>query len=512
MDRPDGGEFAAKGGASPDLVRGLKGFDATMIVAGSMIGSGIFLTSAESARLVGSVGWLLAAWGLAGVLTMTGAACCAELAAMMPDAGGPYVFFRTAYGRIVGFVYGWAMFLVIQTGTIAAVAVAFANFLGVLTPAVSADAFLVAPVRLGPYAASLSTQQLAAVASILLLTALNVLGQQTGKWIQNTFTTTKLAALLGLIAVGLFVGWNSKSAALDSYWWNSTANGWTAAEALPSLPASGALGFAMLLGLAMVGPLFSQTAWNNVTFTGAEVADPSRSLPRALLVGCGLVVALYLSANLAYAATLPLESIQHAPGDRVGTALMEAVFGGPGAMLMAAAIVVSTFGCNNGLILAGARVFYAMAKDGLFWASLARLNRWRVPGMALAAQGVWASLLTLVRTVDVDAKTGEVRYGNVYSQLLEYIVATEMVFYLLLVGAVVALRRRAPSAARPYRTLGYPATPALYIAIAVAVLVDLIVLKPQTSGIGFAIVLTGVPVFWVWRRRPGAAATAANLP
>lgn len=501
MDRRVGGEVAAGREKPQELIRGLKGFDATMIVAGSMIGSGIFLTSAESARLVGAVGWLLAAWGLAGVLTMTGAACCAELAAMMPHAGGPYVFFRTAYGRLVGFVYGWAMFLVIQTGTIAAVAVAFANFLGVLAPVVSADAYIVPPIHAGPYAVSLSTQQLAAVSSILLLTALNVLGQQTGKWIQNTFTTAKLAALFGLIAVGLLVGWNAKSAALDSYWWNSAANGWTAADALPSLPASGALGFAMLLGLAMVGPLFSQTAWNNVTFTGAEVADPSRTLPRALIVGCGLVVALYLAANFAYAATLPLESIQHAPGDRVGAALMETVFGGPGGMLMAAAIVVSTFGCNNGLILAGARVFYAMAKDGLFLASLARLNRWRVPGMALAAQGVWASLLTLPRTVDVDLKTGEVRYGNVYSQLLEYIVATEMVFYLLLVGAVAALRRRAPAAARPYRTLGYPATPVLYVVVASALFVDLLVLKPQTSGIGFAIVLTGIPVFWFWRGR-----------
>lgn len=482
------------------LIRGLRSFDATMIVAGSMIGSGIYLTSAESSRLVGAPGWLLAAWALAGVLTLTGATCCAELATLMPDAGGPYVFFRTAYGRLAGFVYGWTMFLVIQTGTIAAVAVAFANFLGVLFPAIAADNYLVAPVSAGGYAVSLSTQQLTAVASIVVLTAINLFGQQLGKWIQNVFTTTKIASLAALILLGLAFGWNANGAASQSSWWNPTLNGWSAATAHPGLPTNEPLALAMLLGLAMVGPLFSQTAWNNVTFTGGEVVDPHRTLPKALMLGCGLVVALYLLANVAYLVTLPLDEIQFARSDRVGAVVMQKIFGEPGAAVMAAAIVISTFGCNNGLILAGSRVFYAMAGDGLFLASLKNLNRWRVPGMALLAQGLWASLLTLPRTVTTDASTGKVAYGNVYSQLLEYIVAAEIVFYMLLVAAVIVLRRRSPDAARPYRAIAYPLSPAAHIVLAMLLLVDLVAMKPLTSGLGFVFVLTGVPAYYLWRR------------
>lgn len=482
------------------LLRGLRSFDATMIVAGSMIGSGIFLTSAESARLVGAPGWLLVAWALAGVMTMTGAACCAELAALMPDAGGPYVFFRRTYASIVGFVYGWTMFLVIQTGTIAAVAVAFANFSGVLFPSISSDRYLVEPVVFGAYAVSLSTQQVTAIGSIVLLTVINLFGQQLGKWIQNVFTSTKLAALAALIVVGLALGWSENSAAFQSPWWDSTSNGWSTAAAHPDLAATGALAFAMLLGVAMVGPLFSQTAWNNVTFTGGEVSEPGTTLPKALLYGCGIVVILYLLANVAYVVTLPLEGIQHAKADRVGTALMETIFGGPGAVIMAAAIIISTFGCNNGLIFAGARVFYAMAKDGLFFSPLRRLNRWHVPGMALVSQGIWACLLALPRTVRTDPDSQTLVYGNVYSQLLEYIVAAEIVFYLLLIAAVVVLRRRSSELPRPYRTIGYPVTPILYFALAIPLLMDLVVMKPSTSGLGFLLVLSGVPVYFAWRR------------
>ncbi len=279
-----------------------------MIVVGSMIGSGIFITSAESARLVGAPGWLLVAWALAGVLTITGALCCAELAAMWPRAGGQYVFLREAYGPSLGFLFGWSLLLVIQTGTIAAVAVAFANFTGVLIPAVSGDNYLIAPRGLGGYAISLSTQQLLAIVMILFLTVTNTRGLKTGKFIQNTFTFTKTAALIGLIIVGLTVGWNESSAAYTSDWWNSAQNGWqpTSSQVGFDATSGGLMGLAlvMLLGRAMVGPLFAQSAWNNVTFTGAEVREPGRNLPRALLIGCFLVVALYLLANLAYVVTL----------------------------------------------------------------------------------------------------------------------------------------------------------------------------------------------------------------
>ncbi len=500
------------------LERGLGLTDATMLVIGSMIGSGIFIVSAESTRLVGSPGWLLAAWALAGVLTITGALSCAELAAMWPRAGGQYVFLREAYGPGVGFLFGWGLFLVIQTGTIAAVAVAFASFLGVLAPAVSPTVHLVPPVHLGGYALTLTVQQAVAVAMILLLTAVNTRGLTAGKRIQNVFTVTKTAALLGLIAAGLVLGWSAGSAALSSSWWNPWANGWSAGEAQPGLGAAGALALAMLLGRAMVGPLFAQSAWNNVTFAGGEVRDPGRNLPRALLIGCGVVVALYLLANLAYVATLPLEGIRDAPQRRVGVAMMEHILGAPGGLFMAAAILVSTFGCNNGLILAGARVYYAMARDGLFFRRLGTLNARQVPAVALVAQGVWAALLTLPRTVAAGPAGGEPVYGNVYTQLLEYIVSVDLVFYALMVGAVVVMRRRHPELARPYRTLGYPVTPLLYVALAALLVVDLAYLTPATSGIGYLLVLTGIPVYLAWRRRfvaapaEGPAAVAGAAP
>jgi APA family basic amino acid/polyamine antiporter len=485
---------------SNQLVRGLSLLDATMIVVGSMIGSGIFLVSAESSRLVGAPGWLLLAWALAGVLTITGALCCAELAAMWPKAGGQYVFLREAYGPAVGFLFGWALLLVIQTGTIAAVAVAFANFMGVLAPQIAADNYLLPPLYLGAgYAVSLSTQQLVGVAVIAVLTLTNMRGLREGRFIQNTFTFTKTAALLGLIVVGLALGWDGGSAAYTSSWWNSWANGWTPAAAQKDLAVTGSLALILLLGRAMVGPLFAQSAWNNVTFAGGEVSEPGRNLPRALLVGCGIVVALYLLANLAYVVTLPLPAIQNAPLNRVATVTMQAIFGPVGAVIMAVFIMVSTFGCNNGLILAGARVYYAMARDGLFFRRVGMLNARHVPAFALGLQGVWAALLTLPRTVTYDP-TGAAKYGNVYTQLLEYIIAADLVFYALMVGAVLVMRRAQPDAERPYRAWGYPLTPLIYIALAAFIVIDLAYLTPKTSGWGYALVLTGLPVYLLWRR------------
>jgi basic amino acid/polyamine antiporter, APA family len=493
------------GASSQHLERGFGSLDATMIVVGSMIGSGIFLASAESARLVGSPGWLLAAWALAGLLTMTGALCCAELAAMMPRAGGQYVFLREAYGPSSGFLFGWSLFLVIQTGTIAAVAVAFARFAGVLVPWVSSERYLAGPFGLARgYAVSLSTEQLTAVLLILLLTYTNTRGLKVGKLIQNTFTVTKTAALAGLILVGLLLGRNYSSAAYASSWWNPSANGWTPQGAQVSLTATGGLALAMLLGRAMTGPLFAQSAWNNVTFTGSEVRDPGRNLPRALLAGCAAVVGLYLLANLAYVVTLPLAVMQK-PSNSIATATVQAALGPSATALMAAAIMVSTFGCNNGLILAGARVYYAMACDRLFFGRVARLNSRRVPAFALALQGIWAALLTLPRTVTETAGAGTaapvLTYGNVYTQLLEYIIPADMVFYVLMVGAVFVLRRKAPDAPRPYRTRGYPFVPALYILLATLLTLDLVYLAPGTSGVGFLIVLAGLPAYFAWRRK-----------
>ncbi len=506
------------------LIRGLTLLDATMIVIGSMIGSGIFIVSAESSRLVGSPGWLLMAWALGGVLTITGALSCAELAAMMPRAGGQYIFLREAYGKSIGFLFGWSLFLIIQTGTIAAVAVAFANFMGVLIPKISGDNYLIAPlIVLRPfsmgtfafngYALSLSTQQLIALLMILLLTLTNTRGLKTGKIIQNTFTFTKTAALLGLVVIGLTlglrVGLRSGAAAFTSSWWNPTFNGWHPGGAQVGFETAGgvllALALAMLLGRAMVGPLFAQSAWNNVTFTGAEVQNPGRNLPRALLIGCATVVVLYLLANLAYLLTLPLSGIQNAPQNRVATATMQAIFGPPGTVIMAIAIMISTFGCNNGLILAGARVYYAMACDNLFFKRVGTLNLRHVPAVALITQGVWAALLTLPRTVTKSANptTGAVtmNFGNVYTQLLEYIVSADLIFYALMVAAVIVMRRKAPQLERPYRTFGYPIVPLIYVALAALFVLDLGYLAPSTSGIGYLLVLTGIPVYFLWRRQ-----------
>jgi APA family basic amino acid/polyamine antiporter len=471
-----------------------------MIVMGSMIGSGIFITSAESSRLSGAPGWLLLAWAIAGLLTITGALCCSELATMMPHAGGVYIFLREAYGRSIGFLYGWTLFLVIQTGTIAAVAIAFAKFLGVFVAAVSPENYLVSPISFGRYAISLSLEQLIAIGLIALLTWSNTRGLEVGKIVQNTFTFAKTAALAAVVVIGLSLGWNTNSAALKADWWNSWANGWTPQIAQPGFTLVGGLALALLLGKSMVGPLFAQTAWTNVTFIGSEIRDPGKNLVRALVMGCGSVVVLYLLANLAYVVVLPFSEIEHAPQNRVAVAMMNAIFGRVGALCMAGAIMISTFGCNNGLILAGARVYYAMARDHLFFKKVGATNRFHVPAAALVAQGIWTVLLTLPRTVTYNRATNQVTYGNVYNQLLEYIVSADLLFYILMVVAVVILRRTKPEAQRPYRTWGYPLVPIISVLIAGLLTVDLGFLAPATSGIGILIVLTGVPAYFFWRK------------
>jgi APA family basic amino acid/polyamine antiporter len=446
---------------SSSLVRGLGLLDATMIVIGSMIGSGIFIVSAESSRLIGAPGWLLLAWSVAGLLTITGALCCAELATMMPRAGGVYVFLREAYGPALGFLFGWTLFLVVQTGTIAAVAIAFARFLGVFVPDVAGDHYLIAPIVLLPgYAISLSTEQLVAILLIAVLTFSNTRGLHIGKIVQNSFTFTKTTALIGVIVIGLVFGWKANCAARASHWWDASGNGWSAPAAQPGFAIIGGLAVALLFGKAMVGPLFAQTAWTNVTFIGS------------------------------------------APQNRVAVAMMRAIFGTPGVLAMAAAIMISTFGCNNGLILAGARVYYAMARDNLFFHKVGTTNRFHVPAFALVVQAIWTAFLTLPRTVTTNAQTGTTAFGNVYTQLLEYIVSADLIFYVLLVGAVVVLRKKNPTAERPYRTWGYPIVPTISIALAGIVILDLAYLAPSTSGIGILIVLTGVPVYFLWRRKP----------
>ena len=485
-----------------ELVRSLGLLDATMIVIGSMIGSGIFIVSAESSRLIGAPGWLLLTWVVAGLLTITGALCCAELATMMPRAGGVYVFLREAYGPALGFLFGWTLFLVVQTGTIAAVAIAFARFFGVFVPAIAGNHYLIAPIIVLPgYALSLSSEQLVAILLIAFLTFLNTRGLRVGRIVQNSFTFTKTLALLGVIVIGLLFGWKSNCAALASHWWDASANGWSAQVAQPGFAVIGGLAVVLLFGRAMVGPVFAQTAWTNVTFIGSEVREPARNLSRALLFGCGIVVVLYMLANIAYIASLSLAEIQNAPQNRVAVAMMRAVFGTPGVLAMAAAIMISTFGCNNGLILAGARVYYAMACDNLFFRKAGTTNTFHVPAFALVVQAIWTALLTLPRTVTTNTQTGAVTFGNVYIQLLEYIVSADLIFYILLVAAVIVLRVKNPEAARPYRTWGYPIVPVFSIALAAILVLDLASLAPSTSGIGILIVLSGVPVYFLWRRR-----------
>jgi APA family basic amino acid/polyamine antiporter len=461
-----------------------------------MIGSGIFIVSAGMARQLGSPGWLLVAWAVTGVLTITAALSYGELAGMMPRAGGQYVYLREAYSPLWGFLYGWTLFMVIQTGTIAAVAVAFARFTGVLFPAIAEDRYLIEPVHVSTgYALSLSTAQLLAVALIVLLTWTNTRGLDYGKIIQNVFTTAKTGALAALILVGLVIGWNADAVAVNfgQFW---QPRGFE--PIAPGVDVTTAFGVFVALCVAQTGSLFSADAWNNITFTAGEVKDPRRNIPLSLALGTIIVISLYLLANVAYLVTLPLEAIQQAPADRVATSTLDAIFPGAGAAIMAIAIMISTFGCNNGLILAGARAYYAMARDGLFFRRAGDLNAARVPAWGLLLQGVWAAALVLPRTYTPATS----QYGNLYGNLLDYVVSAALLFYVLTIAGVFRLRATRPDADRPYKAFGYPLVPALYIVGALAILVVLLIYRPATTWPGFVIVLLGIPVFLAMRRPP----------
>jgi APA family basic amino acid/polyamine antiporter len=435
----------AEAGGEPQPRRLIGAFDATMLVVGSMIGSGIFIVSAESARLLGTPGRLLAVWGTAGLLTVLAALSCAELAVLFPRAGGPYVFFREAYGPLWGFLFGWTLILVVQTGTIAAVAVAFAKFLGVLVPAVSGG-----------------TAKLVAGAVVVVLTATNALGLKAGTRVQNVLTVVKVAALLGLTAAGLV--FSSRPAGL-------------ATGAHPEMSAPAGLDLAFAFALALVGPSFAQSAWTNVTFPGAEVRDPGRTFPLSLVTGCLLVASLYVLANVSYLRVLGLPGIAYAPADRVATASAARLLPGTGGGLMAAAILVSTFGCANGLILSGARVIWALASDGLFFRAAAPLNASGVPGRALAFQAAWTLLLVASGT---------------YSELLRYVVSVEFLILILLVVAVPVLRRKKPEVPRPFRAPAWPLTGGLFTAAAGVLVVLLALGSPKTTWPGLVLVLLGV--------------------
>jgi APA family basic amino acid/polyamine antiporter len=487
------------------FVRAIGLFDGTMIVAGSMIGSGIFIVAADISRQTGSAGGLLLTWIITGLLTITAALSYGELAALFPHAGGQYVYLREAFSPLWGFLYGWTLFLVIQTGTIAAVAVGFARYLGVLFPSVSPNTWIIPPINFSSrFAISLSVQQLVGVLMIVFLTFLNTRGVRLGKWIQNVFTSAKVLSLLGLIFLCLFIGRNASAIAenFSHMWAIRDANTITPGVGflrgiLPTVTAaSGWYGLLLALAVSQVGSLFSADAWNNIGFTAAEVKNPKRDVALSMAFGTIIVISLYCLANLAYLCALPLHQIQNAPDDRVATAALSAIFGAKGAIVMAGAIIISTFGCNNGLILAGSRVAYAMAKDGLFFKATGKLNSRGVPGIALVYQGIWIVVLILLRTRKPDGT-----YGNLYSNLLDYVVFAALLFYALTIVGIFVLRRRRPNAERPYKAFGYPLVPLLYIVAATGIMVVLLLYETQTAGMGMVIVLLGLPVYWLLHRR-----------
>lgn len=491
------------------FVRAIGLFDGTMIVVGSMIGSGIFIVAADISRQTGSAGGLLLTWILTGLLTIAAALSYGELAALFPHAGGQYVYLREAFSPLWGFLYGWTLFLVIQTGTIAAVSIGFARYLGVLFPAISANTWIIPPLNFSSrFAISLSVQQLVAALMLVFLTFLNTRGVRLGKWIQNIFTSAKLLSLLGLIFLCVFVARNASAIADNfSHLWavrgaNTIAPGVGFLRGiLPTVTAgAGMYGLLLALAVAQVGSLFSADAWNNIGFTAAEVKNPKRDVALSMAFGTIIVITLYCLANLAYLFALPLAQIQNAPDDRVATAALSAIFGAKGAVMMAVAIIISTFGCNNGLILAGSRVAYAMAKDGLFFKATGKLNNHGVPGVALVYQGVWVVVLVLLRTRKPDGT-----YGNLYSNLLDYVVFAALLFYVLTIAGIFVLRWKRPTAERPYKAFGYPVLPLLYIVAATGIMGVLLLYETQTAGMGMVIVLLGLPVYWLWSRRGKAA-------
>ncbi len=449
------------------FVQGLGLLDATTIVMGSMIGSGIFIVSADIARQVNSPGLLMLTWVVTAVLTLFAALSFGELAAALPKAGGQYVYLREAYGPLSGFLYGWTLFTVIQTGTIAAVAVAFARFTGVVIPWVSQPEALWV---LGPLA--VRNEQLVAIAAIAFLTWWNMRGLRYGAVLQNVFTFTKVGALLGLIGLGLFLGGRGAGADVNfqNFWPQDV--GWGEA--------------ARLVGVALVGALFSSDSWHNVTFTGEEVRNPKRNLPLSMAIGVLTVSALYLCTNWIYLQVLPLEAIQSAPADRVGTAVAQQLLGPVAQQGMAIAIMISTFGCMNGLILAGARVLFAMGRDGLFFPQATRLHpSTHTPNVSLVVQAVWAALLCLSGT---------------YSDLLDYVIFAVLLFYALTIAGVFVLRIRRPDLPRPYKVWGYPLLPGVYVLCALAICLLLLIYKPNYTWPGLGLVLLGMPVYFLWGR------------
>lgn len=489
-DQPPSSIPSARVGFAPRLNL----YDSVMIVAGSMIGSAIFIVTSEMSRQLGSAGWLMISWLIAGLLTITGALSYGELASMMPKAGGQYVYLREAFSPIVGFLYGWTLFLVIQTGTVAAVAVGFARYLGVFVPQLSESNYLIAPIHIFPrYAISLSTTQAVAILVLVLLTWTNTRGLEYGKLVQNTFTTSKLVALAGLIVAGLFIGRNAAA------WHANFASLWKPHGYEPiTSHLSAATGFGIFIALCVsqTGSLFAADAWNNITFVAGEIKNPRRNVPLSLAVGVISVIGLYMLVNLAYLSVLPLSQIQHVPSDRVAAAMLQAVFPNFGRQLMAILIMVSTFGCINGMLLAGARTYYAMARDGLFFRKAQRLSRAHVPAAALVAQGFWATFLVLPRTYDPSIRV----YGNLYSNLLDYVISAALLFYILTIAGVFRLRKLRPLADRPYRAFGYPIIPILYLGGAGTLLVVLLLYRPATTIPGFLIVAFGIPVYFLLRR------------
>jgi APA family basic amino acid/polyamine antiporter len=500
ISRSTGGSELAGGGVidrETGFIRELGLFDSVMMVVGVMIGSGIFIVPADMARNLGSPGWLLVAWLVTAVLTVAAGLSYGELAAMFPQAGGMYVYLREAFSPLLGFLYGWTLFTVIQTGTIAAVAVAFARYTGVLLPVISEDRYLIPPIHLSSgYALSLSTGQLLAIVVIALLTWTNSRGVHYGKIIQNLFTTAKIASLAGLILLGLIF---SQPAAVAA----NFGNLWTPHDVTPITATVSALtsfGLFVALCVSQVGSLFAADSWHDITFAAGEVKNPHKTLPRALALGTICVTGLFFLANVAYLLVLPLHAIQHAPADRVASAMLQAIFPNYGAELMAVAIMISTFGCINALVLAGPRVSYSMAQDRLFPKAASRLNAAHVPGWSLAIQGLWSAALVLPRTYNVDTHS----YGSLYSNLLDYVISAALLFYILTIAAVIRLRIKRPDAVRPYRAFGYPWVPVLYIAGGVVILACLFVYRPATTWPGLLIVLCGLPVYLLMKRRPSS--------
>src|SRR5258708_1575229 len=469
-----------------DFRRSLGLLDATMVVVGSMIGSGIFIVSADITRNVGSAGWLLLVWVLTGLLTLTAALSYGELSSMYPKAGGQYVYLKESFNPLVGFLYGWSFFAVIQTGSIAAVGVAFSKFAAYIFPALSEKHIL---ADLGFM--QISAAQLTSILLIVFLTYINTRGVKERKWIQLLFTLTKMAAMAGLILFGFVL------AAREDI----TVANWSTGFSLGKLDAAGSLlpytGLAALGAIAgsMVGSLFSSDSWNNVTFIAGEIKRPERNIGLSLFLGTLIVTAIYVAINLMYTTVLPLHGIAFAENDRVGVAASQQIFGNNGTLVIAALLMVSTFGCNNGLILSGARVYYTMAKDGLFFRQVGLLNKNAVPAKALWMQCVWASLLCL---------------SGKYGELLDYVIFVVLIFYILTISGIFRLRKRKPYLARPYKAFGYRGLPALYIILASCICILLFIYKPKFTWPGLGIVLLGIPIYYFVKGRYPADADSGQ--